>query len=114
MADAKSLAYTAEQIDERLGLVPKDYAVRVPVSAWSSSSPYSATVSVPGVAATDIITDAVPDLSGLSGSAISSAITAASAWTTVSTAANALTFSADAKPTAEIRLIIRIREGAST
>lgn len=105
----KKLRHTAAQVDDLLDLVAQDYTVSVAVSSWSGSGPYTATVSVPGITTGSTIVDAVPDINGLSGSALTNALAAAAAWTTVSTGANVLTFQADAKPTTTLKLIVRAR-----
>lgn len=109
--DTKQLRHTAAQIDDLLDAVPLDYAVVVPASGWTASAPYTATVSVPGMAADTVITDAVPDITGLSGPALADALAAAASWTTVEQGTNTLIFSADARPEADIKLIIRAKGG---
>ena len=109
--NTKQLRHTAAQIDDLLDAVPLDYAVTVPASGWTESAPYTATVSVPGMTADAVITDAVPDIPGLSGTALADAVAAAASWTTVEPGTNTLVFAADAKPTADIKLIIRAKGG---
>lgn len=109
--DTKQLRHTAAQIDDLLDAVPLDYAVTVPASGWTANAPYTASVSVPGMAADAVITDAVPDITGLSGTALADALAAAASWTTVEPGLNTLIFAADAKPTDDIKLIIRAKGG---
>ena len=92
--DTKQLRHTAAQIDDLLDAVPLDYAVTVPASGWTASAPYTATVSVPGMTADAVITDAVPDITGLSGTALADALAAAASWTTVEPGTNTLVFAA--------------------
>ena len=109
--NTKQLRHTAAQIDDLLDAVPLDYAVTVPASGWTASAPYTATVSVPGMTADAVITDAVPDITGLSGTALADALAAAASWTTVEPGTNTLIFSADARPAADIKLIVRAKGG---